>query len=153
QLRGRMTWETATSIAYPLLGVVIVITIASVVLIGYRHVAASIWILTAAFTVSSLTDAGYTYFTTVNDEITGDWLSLGWQLTAVLLCLAALCALRQRESDGQVAPPGRDLALVPVLLGVVTAMLATASEARERGVSLAWLAVAGVVLTALVVRF
>jgi two-component system cell cycle response regulator len=153
QLAGRMSWGTATSIAYPLLGVVIVVTIASVALTGYQHVAASIWILGAAFTVSSLTDASYTYLVNLNHYVTGDWLNLGWQAEAVLLCLAAICAVRHRESDGQVAPLGPDLTVVPVLLGVVTALLVAGSDALRHGTGLTWLAVAAVVVVALVARF
>jgi diguanylate cyclase (GGDEF)-like protein len=153
QLAGGMSWGTATGIAYTLLGVVIVVTIASVVLTGYRHVAASIWLLAAAFTVSSLTDASYTYLNSLNDYATGDWLNLGWQLEAVLLCLAAVCALRHRESDGQVAPLGPDVAVVPVLLGVVTALLVAGADALRHGASATWLAVAAAVVVALVARF
>jgi two-component system cell cycle response regulator len=153
QLTGGMSWATATSIAYPLLGVVIVVTIASVALTGYQHVGASIWILAAAFTVSSLTDASYTYLASLNDYVTGDWLNLGWQVEAVLLCLAAVCALRHRESDGKVAPLGPDLAFVPVLLGVVTALLVAGADALRHGADVTWLAVAAVVVVALVARF
>src|SRR3954468_1027575 len=152
QLAGGMSWATATSIAYPLLGVVIVVTIASVALTGYRHVATSIWLIAAAITVSSIIDASYTYFASLNDYVTGDWLNLGWQAEAVLLCLAAVCALRHRESEGQVAPLGRDLAMIPVLLGVVTALLVVGSEAVRRGVAVTWLAVAAAVVAGLVVR-
>jgi two-component system, cell cycle response regulator len=153
QLGGRMSWATVTGIAYPLLGVVIVVTIASVALTGYRHVATSIWIIAAAFTVSSLTDASYTYLASLHDYVTGDWLNLGWQAEAVLLCLAAICALRHRESEGQVALLGRDLTMVPVLLGVVTALVVAGYDALRRGVAVPWLAVAAAVVAGLVVRF
>jgi two-component system cell cycle response regulator len=153
QLTGGMSWATATSIAYPLLGVLIVVAIASVALTGYQHVGASIWILAAAFTVSSLTDASYTYLASLHDYVTGDWLNLGWQAEAVLLCLAAVCALRHQESDGQVAPLGPDLTVVPVLLGVVTALLVAGADALRHGAGLTWLAVAAVVVVALVARF
>jgi diguanylate cyclase (GGDEF)-like protein len=153
QLTGGMSWATATSIAYPLLGVVIVVTIASVALTGYRHVAASIWILATAFTVSSLTDASYTYLASLNDYVSGDWLNLGWQTEAVLLCLAAVCALRHRESDGEVVPLGPDPAVVPVLLGVVTALLVAGADALRHGADVTWLVVAAAVVVALVARF
>ena len=153
QLTGGMSWATATSIAYPLLGVVIVVAIASVALTGYQHVAASIWFLGAAFTVSSLTDASYTYLASLNDYVTGDWLNLGWQAEAVLLCLAAVCALRHPEGDGQVVPLGPDLTVVPVLLGVVTALLVAGADSLRHGAGVTWLAVAAVVVIALVARF
>jgi two-component system cell cycle response regulator len=153
QFEGGMSWATATGIAYALLGVVIVVTIASVALAGYRHAAMSIWIIAAAFTVSSLTDASYTYLTSLHDYVTGDWLNLGWQAEAVLLCLAAVCALRHRECEGQVALLGRDLALVPVLLGVVTAFVVAGSDGLRHGVGVTWLVVVAAVVAGLVVRF
>jgi two-component system cell cycle response regulator len=153
KLAGGLSWATVTGVAYPLIGVVIVVTIASVALAGHRHVAPSVWIIALAFTVSSLTDASYTYIVTLHDYVSGDWLNLGWQVEAVLLCLAAVCALRHRESHGQVAPLGPDLAMVPVLLGVVSALLVVGSEALRHGVGVAWLAVAATVVVGLVVRF
>ncbi|HYJ76750.1 MAG TPA: diguanylate cyclase [Kineosporiaceae bacterium] len=153
QLDGGLSWATATRVAYPLLGVGIVVTIASVALTGHRHVATSIWLLAAAFTVSSLTDAGYTYLAGVDDHVTGDWLTLGRQTGAVLLCLAAVCALRHREGEGQVAPLGRDLALVPVLLGVGTALAVAGADAVRHGAAATWIAVASVVVAGLVARF
>jgi diguanylate cyclase (GGDEF)-like protein len=153
QLAGGMHWAMATGIAYALLSVVIVVTIASVALTGYRHVAVSIWILAAAFTVSALTAAGYAYVASPNALVTGDWLNLGRQAEAVLLCLAAVCALRHRESDGQVAPLGTDPAVVPALLGVVTALLVAGSDALRHGAAVPWLVVAAAVVVALVARF
>jgi len=58
QVGGVITAATVTGVAYPLLGVVIVITIVSVGLAGHRRVAPSVWLVGVAFTVSALTDAG-----------------------------------------------------------------------------------------------
>jgi two-component system, cell cycle response regulator len=153
QLGSGFSWTTMAGIAYPLLGVVIVITLASVALAGHRHVAPSVWLLAAAFTVSALTDTSYTYLTTLNDYMDGDWLKLGWQAEAVLLCLAAVCALRHQESDGQVALLVRDLAMVPVLLGVLSALLIAAADGLRHGMSWDLLAVSAAVVIGLVVRF
>jgi diguanylate cyclase (GGDEF)-like protein len=153
QLASAPSPAKITSMAYPLLGVVIVITLASVALAGHRLVAPSVWMLALAFTVSALTDAAHTYLKLVNGLGGDDWFSLGWQAEAVLLCLAAVCALRHDEGEAQLAPLGRDLAMIPVLLGVLAALLLAAADALRRGVNPVLLATAAVVVAGLVVRF
>jgi two-component system, cell cycle response regulator len=153
QLQSDLSLTTLAQIAYPLLGVVIVITLASVALAGHRHVAPSVWLLAAAFTVSALTVISYTYLATMNDYVDGDWLNLGWQAEAVLLCLAAVCALRHQENDGQLTPLGRDLAMVPVLVGVFSALLFAAADGLRHGMSRDLLTVSAAVVIGLVVRF
>ena len=110
-----MSWATATGIAYPRSGSSSSSRIARSRFAGHRHVAPSVWLAAAAFTVSALTDASYTYLASLNDYVTGDWLNLGWQAEAVLLALAGLSALRHQEGDGTVVALGKDLAMVPVL--------------------------------------
>lgn len=153
QLDGSFSAATATGIAYPALGVLIVVTLVSAGFGGHRNVAPSVWLVAAAFTVSALTDASYTYLSSLHDYVTGDWLNLGWQTEAVLLCLAALTALRHDEGEGQVVALGRDLAMVPVLVGVVSALGLAGVEAVRRGVDRGLVAVAAVVVATLVVRF
>ena len=153
QLGGDMSWATATGIAYPALGVVIVVTLVSAGFAGHRHVAPSVWLAAAAFTVSALTDASYTYLASLNDYVTGDWLNLGWQAEAVLLALAGLSALRHQEGDGTVVALGKDLAMVPVLVGVAGALALAAVEGLRHDVDLWVLAVAGLVVSGLVVRY
>lgn len=153
QVGGVITAATVTGVAYPLLGVVIVITIVSVGLAGHRRVAPSVWLVGIAFTVSALTDAGYTWSASLHEYVSGDWLNLGWQLEAVVLCLAAVCALRHQEGDGQVAALGRDLTMAPVLIGVGGALALAAVDAVRDGVGVAILVVAGGAVTGLVARF
>ncbi len=109
QMAFGMSWATATGIAYPLLGVIILVTLLSVGFAGHRHVPPSVRLIGAAFAVSAVTDAGYTWLTVLHEYVTGDWVNLGWQVEAVLLCLAAGVALRHAEGEGQVARFGRDL--------------------------------------------
>jgi two-component system cell cycle response regulator len=153
QLSGGMSWATATGIAYPALGIVIVVTLVCVGFAGHRHVAPSLWLVAAAFTVSAVTDASYTYLSSLNDYVTGDWLNLGWQAEAVLLALAGLTALRHDEGDATVLPLGKDLAMVPVLVGVTSVLGLVAVEGRRHGVDEWVLAAAAVVVFSLVVRF
>src|SRR6185312_853988 len=112
-----------------------------------------VWILAAAFTVSALTDAGYAYLVSLDDHAAEDWLNLGWQTEAVLLCLAAVCALRYQEGDGQFVPLVRDLAMIPVLLAVAAALLVTLGDAVRHGVSASLLMAVAVVVAGVVARF
>jgi diguanylate cyclase (GGDEF)-like protein len=153
QVGDGLSLASLVGIAYPLLDIVILITLVSVALAGHRQVPPSVWLVGAAVLAGAVADTGYTYLTSLNSYVAGEWIDLGWQAQAVLLCLAAFCAWRHDEGDGQVAPLGRDLAMVPVLVGVVTALLLAGVVSLRAGVPLAPLVVAGLVVTGLVVRF
>lgn len=153
QVADQLSLASVVGIAYPLAGILILTTLVSVALAGHRQVPPSVWLVGAAVLVGAGTDAGYTYLTSLNSYISGEWIDLGWQAEAVLLCLAGFCAWRHDEGDGQVAPLGRDLAMVPVLVGVVTALLLAGVVSVRAGTSLTPLVVAGLVVTGLVVRF
>ena len=153
QVGDELSSASLVGIAYPLLDIVILVTLVSVALAGHRQVPPSVWLVGASVLVGAVTDAGYTYLTSLNSYVPGEWIDLGWQAQAVLVCLAAFCAWRHDEGDGQVAPLGRDLAMVPVLVGVVTALLLAGVVSVRAGTPLAPLVVAGLVVTGLVVRF
>jgi two-component system cell cycle response regulator len=164
---GSLGWETlirsqvadgwslaaATGAAYPLLGMIIVVTLVSVGLAGHQQVPPSMWLVGAAFTVSAATDSAYTYLESVRGYSTGGWLNLGWQLEAVLLCLAALCACRHAEGDGQITDIGRDVARVPVLIGVAAAVVLASTQALGRGMDPVVVAAADFAICGLTVRF
>lgn len=152
QLSSGLSWATATGIAYPALGVVIVIVLLTVGPGGHRHVAPSVWLAGLAFLVSAVTDAGYTYLAALHEYLPGAWLNVGWQAEAVLLCLAALCALRHEEGDAQVAPLARDTASAPVLVAAAVALALAAVDAAGHGSSWLYLTGAGVSVLALAVR-
>lgn len=152
QVEGSLSLPVLTGIAYPLLGIVIVITLAAVALSGHRKVPLSVWLVGAAFAVSALTDAGYTYLASLHEYVSGDWLNLGWQTEAVLLCIAGVVAARRDEGDAQVDALGRDIAMVPVLLGVGSAVALTGIDGLESGMSVLPMLVAALVIVGLVVR-
>ncbi len=152
QLSGGLSWQTATGIAYPLLGVLIMITLLSCGLAGHRQVAPSVWLTGVAFALAAVTDAGYTYLAVLNEYVSGAWLNVGWQAGAVVLCLAALCAVRHEEGDAQVMPLSRDLALVPALLAVLVAVVLAGGEALRAGAAVLPLVVAGVAVLGLAIR-
>jgi two-component system, cell cycle response regulator len=153
QVGDGMSLAALTAIAYPVMDVVVVVTLVSVAFAGHRQVAPSMWLVGAAFSASALTDAGYTYLSSLHSYVSGDWLDLGWQAEAVLLCLAGLCALRHDEGEGQVAVVGKDLAMAPVLVGVLGGVAVVAVDGVRRGMPVMSMAVAGLVVSGLVVRF
>jgi len=152
QLSYGMSWATATGIAYPLFGVVILITLISAGLAGHRQVAPSVWLLGIAFAVSAATDAGYTWLSVLHEYVPGTWLNVGWQAEAVVLCLAALCALRHEEGDAQVVLLSRDLALAPALIAVLVAVSFAGAQAQQAGVAALTLLAAGVAVLTLAAR-
>jgi two-component system cell cycle response regulator len=152
QLGSGMSWATATGIAYPLLGVVIVIVLLTVGPSGHRHVPPSVWVIGLAFAASAVTAAGYTYLSVLHEYLPGAWVNLGWQCEAVLLCLAAVCAWRHEEGDGQVAPLSRDAGLAPALGSAAVALAMAATDAVRHGSSWLYLGAAGVAVLALATR-
>jgi two-component system cell cycle response regulator len=153
QMGAGISVASLTAIAYPVLDVVVIITFVSVGLAGHRQVAPSVWLVGTAYATAALTDVVYTYLNASESYVSGNWLDLGWQLVAVLLCLAALCALRHDEGDGQVAMVGKDLAITPVLTGVVGALAVVTLEGARHGVPVTSMVIAGLVVSGLVVRF
>ena len=76
---------TATGIAYPLLGVAILMLLAGVGL-GVRAIPTSFVLVAVAFLVSALADSAFTYLVVIHEYVPGYWLNVGWQVEAVLLC-------------------------------------------------------------------
>ncbi len=153
QVRSGWSWATATGIAYPLLGIVIVVTLVAVGPAGHRRVPVSVLLVGGAFALSAVTDAGYTYLSSLNTYVSGDWLNVGWQAEAVLLCVAAVYAAQHAESDGEVVDATRDLTMVPVLGGVGCAVALVALRGVQDGAAPWVLAVVGITVGGLVARF
>lgn len=150
QLGEGYSLASLVGIAYPLIRIVVLLTLLSAALAGHRQVPPSVWLVGASVVVGTITDAGYTYLIALKSYVTGQWLDVGWQLQAVLLCLAAFCAWRHDEGDGQVAPLGRDLAMVPVLLGVSIALVLATVVSLQASTPVTPLIAAGLVVTGLV---
>ncbi|BCB77668.1 hypothetical protein GCM10022251_63840 [Phytohabitans flavus] len=106
--------------AQPLLAVSIVTALVVVGLCGHRTVPPSFLLAGAAFTVAGLTDAGYTYLFMIHSYGDASWVNLGWQLEAVLLCLAAAVAARRTEPEPEVRSLDRDLAVLPAAVAVLS---------------------------------
>jgi two-component system cell cycle response regulator len=105
--------------AYPLCAVTIVTVLIAMGLCGHRAVPPSFLLAGAGFAVAGLTDAGYSYLFMIHSYGDDSWLNLGWQLEAVLLCLAAAVAARRPEREPQVRRLDRDLAVLPAAVAVL----------------------------------
>ncbi len=109
---------TAVGLAYPLLGLLILMTIVAVGFNGHQRTPPTIKLVAAAFAVTAVTDVAYSYLVVLHEYRSGGWLNVGWQVEACLLSLAALTAWRHDEGVAEVRARDRDRGLPLVLAGV-----------------------------------
>lgn len=129
QLEGGMSWATATGIAYPLLGVVILMVLLAVGFSGHESTPPSVVLVALAFAVTAVTDLLYTYTAVLHDFVNGSWLNVAWQFEACLLCVAAFMAWRRDEGAAEVLVRQRDRGLPLVLAGVAATLALVAFDA------------------------
>lgn len=141
---------TATGIAYPLLGVAILMLLAGVGL-GVRAIPTSFVLVAVAFLVSALADSAFTYLVVIHEYVPGYWLNLGWQLEAVLMCLAAASAIRG-EAAPREALLRRDVGLGVVIAGTASVLVIVASELMDGDLSVFGAALGGFAVVAIVLR-
>ena len=153
QLGGTLDLAALTGIAYPLLGVVILVTLVAISSSVHRAVPLPVLGIAAAFAVSAVTDAGYTWLTVLNSYVPGSWLNLGWQLEAVIMCVSLLLALRHGDAEQHQPSRGRDLTLVPVVTSVVLLLALLLNDLRDGKTEASGVLVALVALVVLLVRF
>jgi diguanylate cyclase (GGDEF)-like protein len=152
QLGGALDAGTLTSIAYPLVGVVIIVTLLAVAS-SHRSVPLPVVGIAAAFAVSAVTDAGYTWATVLHSYLPGSWLNLGWQLEAVIMCVALLLALRHDEGGATERHRGRDLTLVPVVASASVVLALLVVDLNDGEVATSGVVATLIVLVILVARF
>jgi signal transduction histidine kinase len=150
QLEWGFSLATATGIAYPLLGVMILMLLGSVGVLGVKRAPLSIVLVGVAFAVSALTDAAYTYLVVLHDAVSGKWISVGWQVEAVLLCIAATAALRREP--GRIVRGARERGLALVLAGGVAAVAFIALDASTGELSSLSLALGTFAVATVLVR-
>ncbi|WP_144126714.1 bifunctional diguanylate cyclase/phosphohydrolase [Catellatospora sichuanensis] len=148
------TWSAAALVTflYPVFSVSIVSILVAVLLSGAQHVPRSMIIVGTAFGLASITDGAYAYLTAVDRYESSSWVNLGWQVEAVLLCVAAVVAGRRAESD-QPRAVDPDLAFLPAVVAVLAVGgLAVADLVLVGRLSLVTLAVTMLLLLGLLVR-
>lgn len=148
------TWSAAALITflYPVFSVSIVSILVAVLLSGTQHVPRSMIIVGTAFGLAAITDGAYAYLTAVDRYQSSSWVNLGWQIEAVLLCVAAVVAGRRAESD-QPRTLEPDLAFLPAVVAVLAVGgLAVADLVLVGRLSLVTLAVTMLLLLGLLVR-
>jgi signal transduction histidine kinase len=150
QLQWGLSLATATGIAYPLFGVAILMLIGPMGLGGLRRAPFSIALVAAAFAISALTDAAYTYLSVLHDYVAGSWLNLGWQAEAVLLSVAALAALGNEAEPA--SDDRRDHGLLLVLIGGIASVAVVAVDSYNGNLSLPSLTLGAYATGAVLVR-
>jgi two-component system, cell cycle response regulator len=138
--------------AQPLLAVAIVTALVAVGLCGHRRVPPSFLLVGAGFAVAGFTDAGYSYLFMIHSYGDDSWLNLGWQIEAVLLCLAAAVAARRPEADPEPRRLDRDLAVLPAavaglsIVGIAVTDRITDGQLTRSTLIIAVLLVSGLLL-------
>lgn len=135
QASGGWSLGVLTGIAYPLLGVVIACLVVSLGFNARTSVPLSISTVMVALAVSAVTDTLYTHGAILHGYVGADWLNLGWQAEAVIICWAALAAWRHREPDSQEAPLGRDRGLICIALAIAVGLASMAAQVATDSVS------------------
>ncbi len=143
---------TATSVAYPLFDVAILMLLVTVAYAGHRAVPASFGLVAIGLFVSSLADAVYTYAAVVHDAASIDWLNVGWEAEAVLLCVGALLVIRGEASEPQARRLHRDVGLPIVLAGVALTVVAVAVDANSGRLGIASVVLVCYTVAAVILR-
>ncbi len=154
---GSWSAVAVATFAYPVFAVSIVSVLIGVLLTGHRRVPASMLLVCAAFGVSAVGDAGFSYLVARNSYSAAfagaSWLNMFWQAAAVLLCLAAVLAAHQREGAANGLELDRDMAMLPAVVAVVTVGgLAFADSAPSGRLNALTLFVTGLMVGGLVLR-
>jgi len=112
--------EAFVSFAYPALGVAVVTTLAAVGLAGNHRIPTWGVLVGASFAVAGTTDAAYAWLRTVHD-VESVWLNVGWQVEAVLICLAAVAAIRNPDGAVRERSFERDVTAWPLVVASLAA--------------------------------
>ncbi|MDI1460821.1 diguanylate cyclase [Catellatospora sp. KI3] len=148
------TWHAAefVNFLYPLFSVIIVAILGALLLVVPRRVPAAMIIVGVAFGFAVVMDAIYAYLSVLHPYTSSTWLNVGWQVEAVLMCLAALMAGRHPAAEHEPLA-AREVAFLPALVAVlIVGSLALADMILVGHVSRVTLSVALLLLMGLFVR-
>lgn len=130
QLTGARSLATLTLITHPLMGVLVLVTLLSLGFSGHRNVPRPIALVGLGVAAAALVNAGCTFFVVLHGLVSPLWWSIGFQIQALLLGLAALAASR-RIRDAEVVLLARDLGLAPALVGTACAVALLARDLSD----------------------
>ncbi|MFI7600500.1 diguanylate cyclase [Actinoplanes sp. NPDC049681] len=153
QLTGSPDAAVLVSAAYPLLDLVLLTCLAVVGFAGHRGLPRSTALVGWSVGVLVLSDIGYNYLVVIRGFDVYDWLTVGWQASAVLASLAGLTAMRSRESEPRPQALDRNLTLLPAWFGALaTFTCLVVDKIRTDTVSVAALMTTGGMVIAVLVR-
>lgn len=107
-------WNPAevVNFLYPVCSVIIVALLGALLLVAPRRVPRPMIVVGVAFGFAVVMDAIYAYASMLHPYTSSTWLNVGWQVEAVLMCLAALMAARH-PADEREPLPAREVAFLP----------------------------------------
>ena len=115
---------TAVAVTYPTLDVVALGLIGALTVGSGRRPPPALLLIGVAYAVSGLSDTIYTYLSVTGTYDASGFVDMGWEGWAVVLCLAAVVALRDPRTAAAGAAPrsatGRDVGLPAILAGTAT---------------------------------
>ena len=135
QLTAGITLPAAVGAAYPLLSVATLMVLISLAFCGHVRVPRAVVLVGAAVLSGALANVAYTHLIVLESYVSGSVINVGWQLEAILLCLAALVTLRHDEGvpDEQAQP--RDVGLALVLAGLAVCLALVGADVAGGDVS------------------
>lgn len=152
QLSAGLDPATAAAVAYALADLVILATLVSFGFAGHRRIPGSLALVALSYLVGIIGNSGATWLSLPPGYAVGSWPEILWQAQLVLLCLAALTALRPQEREAEVTLLGRDLGLGPSLLAAGCTLALVAADLRSGTLSSATAVVGTAVLAGILLR-
>jgi two-component system cell cycle response regulator len=129
QVTSDRSLATVVGIAYPLLDVAMLTILVSLTLASFHRPPLSLLLLTGAIVTGAMTDCALTYVSLHSETPELSWLKIGWETEALLLCAAALAAVRaSNATPGPATSDLRDQGLTVVLGGVAATLIAVCVE-------------------------
>lgn len=119
---------------------------------GHRHVPTSLGLVAIASLMGTVGNSAATWLALQPGYAVGSWPEILWQAQLVLICLAAVAALRPQEREAEVTLLGRDLGLGPSLLAAGCTLALVTVDLRSGTLFDATAAVGLVVLGGILLR-
>jgi two-component system, cell cycle sensor histidine kinase and response regulator CckA len=123
-------------IAYPLCDVTFLMLLTGVGYAARRALTPAVKLVAVSYLVGALTDFVYTYLSVTQTSVGGSWIALGWQLAGLLVCVAAVSAVRDTGAEPQLRQMRPDRSLPLVLVGMAAAVTVVAVDLANGRISI-----------------